>query len=88
VGSSSAGPLAPSPASISIDDVAAHACRHLAYLRHTDPLVAGRAQAAPRLWALIDEFIPALAGRLAGPDWSPPSPRPPAAEDAALSAAR
>ena len=63
----SAGPLAPSPESVSTDDVAAHACRHLAYLRHTDPLVERRARAAPELWALIDEFVPAVAGLLLQP---------------------
>jgi len=63
----SAGPLAPSPESVSTDDVAAHACRHLVYLRHTDPLVAGRARATPELWALIDEFLPAVAGLLLQP---------------------
>ena len=63
----SAGPLAPSPESVSTDDVAAHACRHLAYLRHTDPLVARRAREAPELWALIDEFAPAVAGLLLQP---------------------
>mgnify|MGYP006976748855 FL=1 len=65
--SASAGPLAPSPVSVSMDDVAVHACRHLAYLRHTDPLVRRRAEAAPQLWALIDEFVPAVAGQLVQP---------------------
>lgn len=65
--SASVGPLAPSPELVSTDDVAAHACRHLAYLRHTDPLVRRRAQAAPQLWALIDEFVPAVAGLLLQP---------------------
>lgn len=66
----SAGPLAPSPESVSLDDVAAHACRHLAYLRHTDPLVTRRARVAPQMWALIDEFAPAVAGLL----WQPTEP--------------
>jgi hypothetical protein len=63
----SAGPLAPSPESVSMRDVARHACRHLAYLRRTDPLVAARAVAAPRLWALIEEFVPAMAGLMRQP---------------------
>jgi hypothetical protein len=56
-----------SPESVSTDDVAAHACRHLAYLRHTDPIVERRARAAPELWAFIDEFAPAVAGLLLQP---------------------
>lgn len=83
VKASSAGPLAPSPGSVSVDDVAAHACRHLAYLRHTDPVVADRSVAAPQLWALIDEFVPAVAGLLRQPeqrewDWAHAPGRAPA----------
>jgi len=63
----SAGPLAPSPGSVSLGDVAAHACRHLAYLRHVDAMVAARTQAAPELWALIDDYVPAVAGLLCQP---------------------
>jgi len=36
--------------------VALHACRHLAYLHHTNPVVADRATAAPDLWAAIAAF--------------------------------
>jgi hypothetical protein len=67
-GASGAGPLAPAPARITADDIAAHACRHLAYLRHTDPLVAARAGAVPGLWQLIAAFTPAVAGLLVQPD--------------------
>jgi hypothetical protein len=59
--SASAGPLAPSPESVPLGDVARHACRHLAYLHRTDRLVACRADAAPQLWTLIDAFEPAVA---------------------------
>lgn len=52
-------PLAPSPAEVRPEAVAAHACRHLAFLRHTDPTVATH---ATELWDLIDAFTPALAG--------------------------
>jgi hypothetical protein len=62
--SGSGDPLAPAPARIRPGDVALHACRHLAYLRHTDPLVADRAAAHPHLWDLIDLFTPAVAGML------------------------
>jgi hypothetical protein len=67
-GSTAADPLAPAPARITADDVAAHACRHLAYLRHTDPLVAARAGAVPDLWRLIAVFAPTVAGLLVQPD--------------------
>ncbi|MGW1058759.1 hypothetical protein [Micromonospora rubida] len=56
--------LAPTPAEIRPVDVAVHACRHLAFLRHTDPTVAAVAAAAPMTWALITEFTPAVAGML------------------------
>ncbi|WP_405107924.1 hypothetical protein OG559_25265 [Micromonospora sp. NBC_01405] len=62
----SGDPLAPSPAEIRPVDVAVHACRHLAFLRQTDPTVAATAVAgAPMLWRLITEFTPAVAGALA-----------------------
>jgi hypothetical protein len=57
-------PLAPSPEQVDPGAVAVHACRHLAYLRHTDALVAARASAAARLWSLIGTFRPTVAGRL------------------------
>ncbi|GAA1642349.1 hypothetical protein GCM10009828_083800 [Actinoplanes couchii] len=57
-------PLSPSPAHVERTAVAAHACRHLAFLRHTDPLVAGAALRQPRLWALLDGFRPTVAGAL------------------------
>ncbi|WP_117211052.1 hypothetical protein [Allorhizocola rhizosphaerae] len=46
-------PLAPSPARLDIDAVAAHACRHLAQLAVTDYGIAGAAKAQPDLWELI-----------------------------------
>jgi hypothetical protein len=61
------GPRAsePAPARLSLDEVAAHACRHLAFLRATDPAVAEAARENPAIWDLIDEtFAPALAGAL------------------------
>lgn len=58
-----ADPLAPSPAVVRPVDVAAHACRHLAFLRHTDPVIAEAAHRASQdLWDLIDVFTPAVAG--------------------------
>jgi hypothetical protein len=66
-GATSDDPLAPAPLRIGAGDVAAHACRHLAYLRHTDPLVAERAGTAPGLWRLIAAFTPTVAGLLVQP---------------------
>jgi hypothetical protein len=57
-------PLTPSPAVVRPVDVAAHACRHLAFLRHTDPQVADAATGMRELWDLIDVFTPAVAGLL------------------------
>ncbi|BCB88829.1 hypothetical protein [Phytohabitans suffuscus] len=57
-------PLTPSPPVVRQADVAAHACRHLAFLRHTDPQVAGTVTQAARVWDLIDMFTPAVAGLL------------------------
>jgi len=48
--------LAPSPAVITPANVAAHACRHLAVLRRTDPAVAAAAREVPGLWPLLDEY--------------------------------
>jgi hypothetical protein len=56
-----ADPLAPSPAAVRPVDVAAHACRHLAFLRHTDPHVATHLDTP--LWMLLAAFTPAVAGR-------------------------
>jgi hypothetical protein len=67
-GTPSDDPLAPSPARITAGDVASHACRHLAYLRHTDPVVAGRAPAAPDLWRWLERFSPTVAGLLVQPE--------------------
>ncbi|GIF58030.1 hypothetical protein Air01nite_41250 [Asanoa iriomotensis] len=57
--------LAPSPLTVPLVAVAAHACRHLAFLLHTDPSVAVVADGQPQLWAQIDRFRPAGAGLLA-----------------------
>lgn len=63
----SADPLAPSPPQVDQPEVAAHACRHLAFLRHTDPAVAAAGRLNPRLWALLDAHRPDVAGRLREP---------------------
>jgi hypothetical protein len=58
-----ADPLTPTPPAVGPADVAAHACRHLAFLRHTDAHVSS-AEGPGELWDLIDAFTPAVAGRL------------------------
>jgi hypothetical protein len=62
--------LAPSPGTIHLEHVATHACRHLVFLRATDPLVATQADRLPDLWALIDAHRPSVAGRLPTPAMS------------------
>ncbi len=60
-----ADPLAPCRPQVRLDHVVSHACRHLAWLRYTDRVVAERAARVPHLWALIDRYRPAPAGQLA-----------------------
>lgn len=62
---SSLDPLRPSPVAVRPGEVAAHACRHLAFLAATDPVVAQVASDLPGFWVLIDAFSPAVAGALA-----------------------
>jgi hypothetical protein len=58
-------PASPTPVRLSRDEVAAHACRHLAFLKATDAAVARAARAFPHIWELIDaNFAPSLAGAL------------------------
>jgi hypothetical protein len=63
----SGDPLRPAPVRVGPGDVAAHACRHLAYLRHTDPVVGSCAVTVPGLWDLVDMFTPAVAGLIIQP---------------------
>ena len=55
-------PLAPSPPAVAAADVVSHACRHLAFLHRTDPVVAAASRRHPRLWDLLDAYRPAVAG--------------------------
>jgi hypothetical protein len=57
-----AGPLLPSPVTVDVGAVAAHACRHLALLAATDPDAALSAHLLPRLWEPITKLTPAGAG--------------------------
>jgi hypothetical protein len=69
-------PLAPGRIHLTAHDIAVHACRHLSFLRRTDPLVASAAiggadhhgaDGQPELWNAIDPYEPGLAGALGGP---------------------
>jgi len=55
-------PLVPSPYSVGLDAVATHACRYLALLLTSDPVVIEAAADAPRLWALIRKISAGPAG--------------------------
>ncbi|MFI5938194.1 hypothetical protein [Actinoplanes sp. NPDC051494] len=57
-----ADPLTPSPERVGDADVVAHACRHLAFLHGTDPVVAATAEQHPALWELLDAHRPTVAG--------------------------
>ncbi|MGX6607480.1 hypothetical protein ACWKSP_35945 [Micromonosporaceae bacterium Da 78-11] len=54
----------PSPPQVQQTDVVAHACRHLAFLNHTDPTVTAASRRQPELWKLLDAYRPDVAGRL------------------------
>lgn len=56
-------PLRPASEAVTVDQVAAHAVRHLALLRHTDPVVAAALAADPALDAAIAAAAPQPAGR-------------------------
>ncbi len=58
-------PLAPSPATVDLDAVAAHACRHLAMLADTDGTVAAATRLLPHLWEPLRKLVPVPAGALA-----------------------
>jgi hypothetical protein len=47
-----------------VGEVAAHACRHLAFLALTDPVAAGALRQHPTLLDQIVAYTPGLAGRL------------------------
>ncbi|WP_283137411.1 hypothetical protein [Rhizohabitans arisaemae] len=57
-------PTSPSPARIHLDDVAAHAVRHLAWLAETDPVARDFLTAHPDLSAALSPLNPAPAVRL------------------------
>ncbi|WP_433087384.1 hypothetical protein ACQP1P_15720 [Dactylosporangium sp. CA-052675] len=62
----SGDPTAPSPGEVSADAVAAHAVRHLAWLRGGDEVVVAATALAghPQLWRALNGYAPTLAGGL------------------------
>jgi len=58
------GPSAPAPDALALGEVAAHACRHLAFLGATDPHVAAALQRHPELRRHVNSYLPAVAGEL------------------------
>jgi hypothetical protein len=56
--------LAPSPARVDADAVAAHAARHLALLSSTDPVVGGALAALPQICDLLAKLPAGTAGAL------------------------
>ncbi|GAA2332614.1 hypothetical protein GCM10010170_011660 [Dactylosporangium salmoneum] len=60
----SGDPVAPSPPAVTLDAVAGHAVRHLAWLRSTDEVVATALAGTDELWSALDAYVPAPAGAL------------------------
>ncbi|GHH64817.1 hypothetical protein GCM10017673_08160 [Streptosporangium violaceochromogenes] len=58
------GPASPSPADLRVEDVAAHAVHHLAFLMTTDPVVRAALGRSPAVTAALEGLSPALAGEL------------------------
>ncbi|MEV6987374.1 hypothetical protein AB0M95_39805 [Sphaerisporangium sp. NPDC051017] len=58
-------PAAPTPDHIEVDNVAAHAIRHLAFLQATDPIVRDALAAHPHLGRALDDLasMATVAGR-------------------------
>ena len=70
-------PLTPSPPQIDQTDVVAHACRHLAFLRTTDPVVQAASQRHPAVWTQVFGTFPdtrQLCSRALAESVQPPVP--------------
>ena len=61
------GPASPSPRRPRIEQVAAHAVRHLAFLRHTDTVARQVIDSVPGLPGVLGSWSPAPAGQLPEP---------------------
>lgn len=60
------GPGHPTPAELSVDQVAAHAIRHLAFLGRTDPGVAAYLTGRPRIRRALESVPGTVAGQFDG----------------------
>ncbi|TYB42980.1 hypothetical protein [Actinomadura chibensis] len=60
------GPASPSPDRPRMEHVAAHAVRHLAFLRHTDPAARRVIERVPGLARVLASWSPVPAGQLPG----------------------
>ncbi|WP_214411519.1 hypothetical protein [Sphaerisporangium fuscum] len=60
-------PAAPTPGDLTVANVAAHAIRHLAFLKITDLMVRETLERTPEIAAALDQMSPALAGGLTTP---------------------
>jgi hypothetical protein len=58
----------PEPDLLTLDEVAAHACRHLAFLASTDKEVAAALHRHPDVYRQVCTYLPGLAGQLPQPD--------------------
>ncbi|MET8337821.1 hypothetical protein ABZV14_34785 [Streptosporangium canum] len=63
-GAVAAAPDRPSPPTVTVDDVAAHALRHLAWLSGSDPVTRAFVSARPDLATALARHAPAPAGRI------------------------
>ena len=61
------GPASPSPGRLRIEQVAAHAVRHLAFLQHTDTTARQVIESVPGLPGILASRRPAPAGQLPEP---------------------
>ncbi|WUI02558.1 hypothetical protein OHR68_12380 [Spirillospora sp. NBC_00431] len=61
------GPASPSPDRPRIEQVAAHAVRHLAFLRHTDPDARRVIESVPGLPGILASWSPVPAGQFPEP---------------------
>jgi hypothetical protein len=62
--------MKPSP-NVDLAEVAAHAARHLAFLRRTDDELAGALSAHPAVERLLARYTPAVAGEVGNGDGEP-----------------
>ncbi len=62
----SADAAAPTPPAVTVEQVLAHALRHLSLVARTSPAVVAAADSYPRLWHAVVAHTPDVAGQLVG----------------------